>query len=126
MKTSPRQALTAAADHLRAELGDTPANALIAWRDQHHPPGPVRHSWQHATPSDRNEHGGHIERVCRRCGLVDEYRPLIGSDTWAHTWSHPDGLVQQRSKTPTPPCIEADTLAEVNRARRTTTTKENN
>lgn len=108
MKTTPRQALTDAAEHLRAELGDTPANALLGYRDQHHPlaSGPAKHSWGLVPFGEqRRVPNRTVERVCRRCGLSDEYRPLTEGGRWVGVWHHADGRVEQRSKTKTPPCL---------------------
>jgi hypothetical protein len=120
MKTSPRQALTDAAEHLRAELGDTPANVLLAWRDQYHPltTGPARHSWEWLPYGQRcNQAARLIERVCRRCGLVDEFRPMSEGGRSVRVWRHVDGCLEQQSKTTTPPCRPLTNT--------TTTTKEN-
>lgn len=98
---SPRQTLTAAAEHL-STLGHPHAAAAVdAYRDLLHPAPPVKHRWNWIQSIP-------LIKRCVKCGLSEEWRPLIEGGPIVSLWVHRDGTIEQLSKVPLPKCVGAE------------------
>ena len=111
-KTTPRQALTACADHVREVYGRDAADLIAIWRDSQFPESERSyHRWARVS---RREGGVWIDRRCVRCGVVDQFGSLDGREV-AH-YVLPDGSRVRKKAAPTPPCeplgaLSADALS---------------
>lgn len=99
----PREVLRAAIEQLTLTGHTEAAEALEEWRAVRYPPRPRQHRWDHYFLR-KSEEGYLREKECRVCGLEEQYRPVGEDGKWRGAWVWPDGRVEQRSTTPTPPC----------------------
>lgn len=106
-KSSPREALTSCAEHVREVYGRDAADVIRNWRDQHYPETvQANHRWSRVS---RRVDGVWVDRRCTRCEVVDQFGPLDGREV-AH-FVLPDGSKVQKKKYPTPQCIPLSAAA---------------
>jgi len=98
-----RQTLTELAAHLREVYGRDAAAVVELWRDRNFPesPMPSYHRWSRVNSMiDRRW----TNRRCERCGLVEDFGPVVEGGKNVGRYVSTDGQVTQRKHHLVPPC----------------------
>jgi hypothetical protein len=117
MSKTTRDALTECASFLRREFGLDAADVVERWRDRNFPeaPPPSYHRWKWVNSMvDRHW----TNRRCERCGLVEDFGPVVPDGRHVARYVAVDGAVTQKKHNPVPPCCPGGRLlSQINKQR---------
>ncbi|KPC76777.1 hypothetical protein ADL26_04945 [Thermoactinomyces vulgaris] len=118
MSKTARDALTECAGFLRREFGLDAADVVERWRDRNFPeaPEPAYHHWKRV---DALVDRIWTDRRCQKCGLIEDFGPVVPGGRHVARYVAVDGSVTQKKHNPVPPCAAGgQVLSQINQARK--------